>query len=112
VAFLLAAVLIWAARRVSLIAWLVAGMLALASLFLTTTFYPVGQPGWMPMWVYWTWNLLPAALPALALILAAALSYSALRRTSRAPEAGPASGRSWPALLLAVFLIVKALHNL
>jgi hypothetical protein len=123
-ALLLIALLVYTAPRLSVIAWLFPGLLILLALFLTTSFYPVGQPAWMPMWVYWTWNLLPTALPALAIVFSAILTYSVLRSLLPAQEQGPAIASGSPvrrpiaarwrviALLLATCLILKAFHNL
>jgi hypothetical protein len=59
---MLTALLAFFAPRLSVIAWLFPGSLILLALFMTTSLYPQGQPTWMPMWVYWTWNMLPTTL--------------------------------------------------
>lgn len=121
-ALLLTALLVFTAARLSESAWLFPGLLILLALFLTTSFYPLSQSTGMPGWLYWMRNLLPNALPTLAVIFSAILVGSSLRPPQLALDRGspgvpdspthPIASARWLALLLAVFLLLKTFHNI
>jgi hypothetical protein len=122
--FLLAATLVLAAQRLSTKGWIVVGLANLVGLFLTSSFYPVGQPSWMSMLVAYAITLLPSVLPELGLVVAGILLYSVLshsRQAQNADRAGrdvsaaqrPGAGRlPVVALVLGVLLIAVSLYNL